>query len=358
LLAVNQSRLLAWKLNLAEGRVDGDPVTLNAVLVGRNLGNQVRLFSVSQTGVLAVRRATGDDVDFTGLEWFDRAGVPGASLKLDRHCRNPELSPTGDRVALECLDGTSQQRDIWLYDLARNVASRFTVNAADDADPLWSPDGRTIVFASDRLGTVDVFQKAVGGASEEQLVLETIDNTPTMSWSPDGHTIALLTATGGLSVFDFVKHTPAKPMLASQFLEIEFQFSPDGHWFSYSSDESGRAEVYMQRWPPSGDKWQVSIDGGTDARWRADGKELFYLSPTKALMAAPIDLAPTPRIGAPAKLFDTRIAGPLGSGQRFPYAVSRDGKRFLLYVSLQNRPAPAIEVTVNWPALVAAKKTR
>ena len=357
LLAVNQSRLLAWKLNLTDGRVEGDPVTLNAVLVRRNLGNQVRLFSVSQTGVLAVRPGTVDDVDFTGLEWFDRAGVPGASLKLDRHCRNPELSPTGDRVALECFDPTSQQRDIWLYDLARNVASRFTVNAADDADPLWSPDGRTIVFASNRLETVDVFQKAAGGVSEEQLVLETPGNTPTMSWSPDGHTIALLTEAGGLSVFDFLKRAPAVTVLASQFLEIEFQFSPDGHWFSYSSDESGRAEIYVQRWPVSGDKWQVSIDGGTDARWRPDGKELFYLSPTKALMAVPIDLTPTPRIGAPAKLFDTHIAGPLGSGQRFPYAVSRDGKRFLLYVSSRNAPLPAIEVTVNWPAMMASKKT-
>ena len=173
-----------------------------------------------------------------------------------------------------------------------------------------------------------------------------------MSWSPDGQAIALLTESGGLSVFDFVKRTPARPVLASQFLEIEFQFSPDGHWFSYSSDESGRAEIYVQRWPPSGDKWQVSIDGGTDARWRPDGKELFYLSPTKALMAVPIDATPTPRIGAPAKLFDTRIAGPLGSGQRFPYAISRDGKRFLLYVSDQNAPLPAIEVTVNWPALL------
>jgi Tol biopolymer transport system component len=325
-------------------------------LVGRNLGNQIRFFSASQTGVLAVRAGRVDDVDFTGLEWLDRAGVPGARLKLDRHCRNPELSPTDDRVALECFDPANQQRDIWLYDLARNVASRFTFDAADDADPLWSPDGRAVVFASDRLGTVDVFQKAVGGVSEEQLVLKSAGNTPTMSWSPDGHTIALLTGAGGLAVFDFVKRTPEKPVQASQFLEIEFQFSPDGHWFSYSSDESGRAEIYVQRWPVSGDKWQVSVDGGTDARWRRDGKELFYLSPTKALMAAPIDLASTPRIGAPAKLFDTRIAGPLGSGHRFPYAISRDGKRFLLYVSSQNAPVPAIEVTVNWPALIGKAK--
>ncbi len=355
LLAVNQSRLRAWKLNLAEGRIEGDPVTINPIMVGRNLGNQTRFFSVSQTGVLAVRSDRVDDVDFTGVQWFDRAGVPGASLKLDRNCRNPELSPGGDRVALECFDPANQQRDIWLYDLARNVASRLTVDAADDADPLWSPDGRTIVFVSDRLGTVDVFQKAVGGVSEEQLVLKTVGNTPTMSWSPDGHTIALLTGGGGLSVFDFVKRTPEVPVSTSEFLEIEFQFSPDGHWFSYSSDESGRAEIYVQRWPVSGDKWRVSIDGGTDARWRPDGKELFYLSPTKALMAVPIDLAATPRIGAPTKLFDTRIAGPLGSGQRFPYAISRDGKRFLLYVTSQNAPLPAIEVTVNWPALIAKK---
>jgi Tol biopolymer transport system component len=355
LLAVKDgTRLVAWKMNLAQGRVEGDPVTVRESGSFARTGIGPRMFSVSQTGVLVVRPDDASDIVSTRLIWVDRAGAEGTSLKLDRHCRNPELSPTGDRVALECFQSSGGDRDIWLYDLARNAASRFTVDGADDADPLWSPDGRTIVFASNRLGTVDVFKKAAGGGAADELVLQTIGNTPTNAWSPDGQWIALLDLGGDLMVFDVAKRSAPRPVLASAFQEIELQFSPDGRWISYSSDESGRPEIYVQPWPANGERWQVSIDGGTDARWRPEGGELYYLSPTRSLMAVPVAVTPSFRAGTPVRLFEARIAGPLGNGHRFPYAVARDGKRFLLYVSDQDAAPPALDVIVNWPATLAA----
>ncbi|MBY0493123.1 MAG: protein kinase [Cyanobacteria bacterium] len=355
LLAVKDGRrVVAWKLNLAQARVEGAAMTVvESASLGRS-GTGPRLFSVSQTGVLVLRPQAANDLVRTRVVWMDRAGAEGASLKLDRHCRNPELSPTDDRVALECFQSGGSERDIWLYDLARDVASRFTVDGADDADPLWSPDGRTIVFASNRLGTVDIYKKAAAGAAEDALVLETPDNTPPNAWSPDGRTIAL-TFGGDLTVFDIDKPTAPRAVLESPFQEIEFQFSPDGHWFSYSSDESGRPEIYVQPWPATGERWQVSIDGGTDARWRPDGGELYYLSPRRTMMAVSVALTPSFRAGTPVRLFETRIAGPLGTGHRFPYAVARDGKRFLLYVSDADAAPPALDVVVNWPALLRAE---
>jgi len=356
LMAVTDAtRLVAWKFNLAHGDVEGAAVTVRESAAFARSGIGPRLFSVSQTGVLALRPADAGDIVSTRLVWVDRAGAEGASLKLDRHCRNPELSPTGDRVALECFQsGNASDRDIWIYDLARNAATRFTIDGADDADPLWSPDGRTIVFASNRFGDVDVFKKAAGGGTEDELVLQTPGNTPTNAWSPDGQSIALLDFGGDLLVFDFAKRGAPRLVAATAFQEIELQFSPDGRWFSYSSDESGRPEIYVQPWPANGERWQVSIDGGTDARWRPDGGELYYLSPTRSFMAVPVAVTPSFRAGSPVRLFDTRIAGPLGNGHRFPYAVARDGKRFLLYVSDQNAITPSLEVIVNWPTTLAA----
>jgi dipeptidyl aminopeptidase/acylaminoacyl peptidase len=136
---------------------------------------------------------------------------------------------------------------------------------------------------------------------------------------------------------------------------FELQFSPDSRFFSYSSDESGRSEIYVQPWPPDGDKWQISTNGATDARWRPDGKELFYISPDRSLMTVAIDATKAFRATVPRRLFQTKIAGPLGLGHRFPYAVSRDGNRFLMYVSDIEAAPLSIDVIVNWPALLRDK---
>ena len=255
---------------------------------------------------------------------------------------------------MECYEESNNNRDIWLYDLARDTASRFTLDQSDDADPVWSPDGKTIALSSNRLGAVDVFRKSTGGATGDELMIKTPGSTPVMAWSPDGWTIAVLQTSAGADLlgYEVGSNATPRPIVAGPFTELELQFSPDGRFISYSSDESGRAEIYVQRWPQTGEKWQVSTDGATDARWRGDGKELFYVSPTRDLMAVSIDTRNGFRAGTPVRLFQTRVAGPLGSGHRFPYAVSADGQRFVIYVNDKNAPPPSITVIVNWPALL------
>jgi Tol biopolymer transport system component len=348
LLAIRNRQLLAWKFDAERGSLGRDPVVvIGDVGLRAHLGG--RSFSVSQTGVLAIRN---DVPTPTRVVWFDRAGVEGAPLKLDRHCRNPEIAPDGTRAALECYD-EGNARDVWIYDFARDAASRFTVDPADDANALWSPDGRSIIFDSNRRGSI--FRKSSSGTSQEEVVLETPENTHAMAWSPDGRYIAVTAPGVGLATLDLAKGRTLVPAVGGSFQQLELQFSPDGRFFSYSSDESGRAEIYVQPWPPNGDRWQISNDGATDARWRPDAKEVFFLAPDRRLMAVPIDTSGGFHAGTPTRLFQTRIAGPLGSGQRFPYAVSRDGKRFLMYVSDIRAAPPSIDVIVNWPSLMLNK---
>jgi hypothetical protein len=358
ILALRAGQLVAIPFDAEEGKATGDPILIRGDVRLRP-GEGGRLFSASQTGVLAMRNS--EQSVSSRMAWFDRGGAEGPSLRLDRHCRSPEISPDESRVALECFEEATNTRDIWLYDVARDVASRLTTDPADDSDPLWSRDGRTIVFASSRRGGVDVFRASAGGASSDELMMDTPNSTPTMAWSPDGqHIVVLDTSTMDLLTLDAADAKTLRPVVRGSFVEIELQFSPDGRFFSYSSDESGRPEIYVQPWPPNGDKSQVSVAGGVDARWRPDGKELFYLSPQRELMAVPIDTSKGFEAGRPMRLFETRITGPLGLGHRFPYAVSRDGKRFLMYVSAAqagSRPA-AVDVIVNWPALLDAQTRR
>jgi Tol biopolymer transport system component len=261
------------------------------------------------------------------------------------------LAPDFNLLAMECFE-LSAERDIWLYDLNRRSAVRFTTDPSDDADPVWSPDGRVLVFASSRRGPVDVFAKSVGGATPEELLFETSGPTPTMAWSRDGRYLATgRDGVGDIQLFDMTDRGPPQPMVATPFRDLEPQFAPGGRFFSYTSDESGRYEVYVQPWPQTGERWQASTEGATDARWSLDGRELYFLSSDRTLMSVNIDPGPPFRAGRPTPLFQTRIAGPLGSGHRFPYAVGKDGQ-FLMYVWAAEARPEALTVIVNWQAML------
>lgn len=239
-----------------------------------------------------------------------------------------------------------------MYDLSRDVGSRFTYDLGDDSDPLWSPDGTTIAFSSTRRGLADVFAKTSGGVGSDELLFDAPPEfVSTMSWSPDARYILLLDA-GNISALDTRSPRSVVAVANTPFNEIEPQFSPDGRFISYSSNESGRYQIYVEPWPKTGERWQVSTTGGNDARWRRDGRELFYLTEDRVLMSASITLAGGFHAGQPAPLFRTRISGPIGNGHRFPYAVSPDGGRFLMYVEVPGAPPASASVVLNWPALL------
>jgi Tol biopolymer transport system component len=250
--------------------------------------------------------------------------------------------------------------DLWLLDGVRT--SRFTFDATNDRVPVWSPDGTRIVFQSNRTGAGDLYQKLTSGAGvEERLVPSEQNMTPT-DWSVDGRFLLYHffdAQTGGdLWVLPVGGDHKPSVFLKTPFKEVRGVFSPDGRWVAYHSNESGRDEIYIRPFVPpgaagtaattTGALWQVSTAGGTMAAWRPDGKELYYLSPEGAMMAAPITaIGSAIEPGVPVVLFPTRIVGGgIDTGQGRQYDIAPDG-RFLINTELDSTAAP-ITLIQNW----------
>ena len=251
-------------------------------------------------------------------------------------------------------------QDLWLLDGART--SRFTFDAAIDQFPVWSPDGTRIVFRSNRTGQFDLYQKLTSGAGAEERVVASDQSKVATSVSADGRFLLYFSIdpqTGtDLWVAPMVGDRTPSVLLKTPFREAYGAFSPDGRWVAYHSNESGRPEVYVRSFVPpgaagaavtaAGGQWQVSTAGGIYPTWRADGKELYYLNPAGAMMAAPITVTgSTLEPGAPVVLFPTHIVGGGADVQLgWQYDVTRDG-RFLINTELPGDAAP-ITLLQNW----------
>jgi eukaryotic-like serine/threonine-protein kinase len=364
LLRVSQGVLVAQRFDVARATVSGDPFPV-AQAVGQDDRQGHSAFSVSAVGILAHR--SGGAGGRRQLVWFDRAGkVLGTVGQPDESGpSSPALAPDDRRVA----NGRSVQgnTDIWLTEIGRDVATRFTFNPTLDVSPIWSPDGSRVVFRSLRNGTSDLFVKPANGAADEQPLLVTPQNKAPLDWSRDGRFLLyanldpktqsdlwVLPLAPSIGAADARKPFPVVQTNAD---ETQGQFSPDGRWLAYTSNEAGREEVYVRPFPDSGGKWEVSPAGGSQPRWRSDGNELFYVAADARLMAVPIRATPDGRAvdaGTPLALFPTRLA--FGAGitlagwqSRALYAVARDG-RFLMNVNADTAAAYVAPLTVvlNW----------
>jgi Tol biopolymer transport system component len=235
------------------------------------------------------------------------------------------------------------------------VFSRFTSHRAPDALPVWSPDGRQIVFSSLRAATADLYIKAADGSGEEQSLWVSPGNERASDWSRDGRLLLFKVADPGLGTSDVWALPLDDPQKAFRVVggpadERDAQFSPDAKWIAYQSDESGRPEIYLQRFPGPGDKQRVSTDGGTQVRWRPDGQELFYVDPDNTLMAVSVRLPSAggaPSIGRPSRLFATRLVQAGLAIARQQYVVSPDGQRFLAN-TLEEPAIGHITLLLNW----------
>lgn len=265
-------------------------------------------------------------------------------------------------MAVELVDPQVQAPDIWLIDTTRGITSRFTVDPALDVRPVWSPDGNRIVFGSPREGhPPNMYEKASSGATrEEPLFRSNLIDHPT-DWSRDGRFIVYARldpkTQWDLWVVPVVpeqKGGERKPLpyLRTEFNEHNGQLSPDGRWMAYSSDESGRSEVYVRGFPELGARWQISTDGGVQPRWRGDGKELFYLSADGTLMAVAVPLETTFKASAPRALFKTRIAEFEYESEiaRTNYVPAGDGQRFLINTIIEEAAPSPVTVVLNWAA--------
>jgi len=357
LLLVVQGVLSAYPFDVARGTVTGEPIRLGQS-VGMDDGTFRSGFSASTT-TLAYRPGANSRRQ---LLWLDRTGtVQGAAGPPDENApSNPELAPDGQRVALmRTFDGNP---DVWFID-RRGVTSRFTFNPAIDSSPVWSPDGGRVVFRSTRNGVSDLFQKPANGGSDERSLLISSESKTPLSWSQNGryflYGVQNPETAADLWALPMTGDPTPFPVLRSSFDEIEGQISPDGRWLAYVSNESGRYETYIRTFPEAGGQWPVSTSGGTQPRWRPDGKELFYVAPDAKLMAVPIRVAADAHgldVGVPVALFQTHLAvggniPSAGFQAHAQYAVASDG-RFLMNVQAEDAVTTPIAIVQNWPAVL------
>ena len=347
LLFVRENTVVAQPFDAKALKTTGEPVPL-AEHVG-TVSTGLAKFSTSRNGVLAYR--TGESA--SRLLWVDRNGRELSTVGDAGDYSDTMLSPSGDRLAFVIADPRVGRADIWLRDLARGVSSRFTFDPADDVSPLWSPDGTTIVFSSNRNGSqFDLYMKTTAGGGQEQLLLGSPELKFAHSWSRDGRYIAFQSrgTKTGWDIWILPISGDRKPtlFLQSPFNEQRPAFSPDGRWLAYQSNESGRAEIYVQAFPGPGGKWQVSTAGGTEPTWRADSKELFYGAPDQNLMAVDIEPGETFAAGVPHALFQARVQ-PIAN-VRNHYLPAADGQRFLLLAPLGRESIVPTTVVVNWSA--------
>jgi len=342
---VQKGILMAVEFDPQTMEVRGSPLQVRENVM--ESGQGAAQYGVSHLGSF-VYVPGGDLPDQRQLVLVDRTGKEqslDAPMNAYAHVR---LSPDSSRAAVE-VDGGA--RTTWIYDVARKTRTRFFYE--EGTWPLWTPDSRQIVFYSRRAGTRGLFWKPAGGSgAEEQLVVTQADFAVPVSFSPDGRFLAFVESrpsTGyDIGVLPLEGARTPQPFLQTRFNESTPMVSPDGRWLAYTSNESGRNEIYVQPFPTPGEKAQISRNGGADPVWAANGRELFFRGGDR-MQAVPVQTNAGFVAGNPVELFDERAYGKLlrGPVPMGSYDVTADGLHFLMIKALA--PAPTqINVVVNW----------
>jgi serine/threonine protein kinase len=303
-------------------------------------------FSASGSGLLVAQKA--GEAAASQLVWFDRRGHEVGVATKPGVYGNVAVSPSGRFVASDTTDQSSLNTDIYTYDVDSGEAKRLTFDPAIDSMPNWSPDDKQVVFCDNREPRFDLYVKNSDGAQEEkQIPQDGPDRFPT-DWSRDGKHI-LYERGPDFWYVTLPEMKPAEFLKASASLRTA-RFSPDGKWVAYASNESGKWEIYVTSFPEAHGKWQISTGGGTQPRWRGDGKELFYLSSDDKLMSVPLKAGANFDPGTPTVLFQAypRETVAATSEQSF-YDVTRDGQKFLINTQLKSAKTP-MSIVLNWAA--------
>jgi Tol biopolymer transport system component len=286
----------------------------------------------------------------------DRKGTPLGSAGLDGDYIDFRLSPDEQRLAASLVDPKTNIVEIWLTDLARSSTTRVSSGGLVTASALWSPDGTRLMFRSNRNGIIEFFEKSAAGGGDDRLVLPgsqmpSLNLIPT-DWSPDGRNVIFAAPVPGsendLWLWPGTPGGKLANLIASPGNQMHGNFSPASSLVAYTSSETGKFEVYVETIPRSDRRWTVSTHGGYEPRWRADGREIYYLSDDRRLMAVTVGAGPT--FGIPTPLFQTRVP-PGVMALRTHYVPSRDGQRFLVNTA-SDAPGSPITVVLNWTAML------
>jgi serine/threonine protein kinase/Tol biopolymer transport system component len=349
--------LSAVRFDLARRAVVGDPVqVVDGVAVQANGKANA---SLTDAGTLVYVPGGQRDSAGRSLVWVDRQGHETPIPAPSRAYVGPRLSPDGTRIAVEIRD---QENDIWMWDLARQTLRRLTFDPAIDRDPVWTPDGRRIIFASSRTGAFDLYARSADGTGPDVRLTAGTNSQYATSITPDG-AIVIGNEVRPRTAFDIVRFpldfkgepggrlSAPETVIETPFEERNGEVSPDGRFLAYQSNESGRFEIYVRPYPEIGTaRWQVSSGGGNRPAWARGGRELFYLDDAGRLTVAPVETTGvTFEMGAPATLISTPYATPFAWRM---YDVTADGQRFLMikdpFSRSETTPAPTIVVIQNW----------
>jgi WD40 repeat protein len=341
LFYVQQGNLMAQRFDDSSLTASGAPVAL---------AEQVDSFTVGPSGLLAFQ---GGAAATTELVWYARDGKETGQVGGPGLYSSVSLSPDGSKAAASVVDPQTRKRDIWVFDVARGTPARVTVGGTGANYPIWDRDGSRVVYW-DGEGGGGIYAKPVSGLGASQLVKKEAAPVGMNAMSYDGKLLAYMTNPGSNLARLWVRElAPEKsdgkdrPLLGSNFLEATAQFSPDGGWLAYTSFETGTREVYVVSFPSLSTKVQISTSGGSQPRWRGDGKELFYLGLDENMTAVGLDMSGgslTP--GTPKVLFQTRALNT--NSADYGYDVTADGRRFLIRSLPPKQDLEPITVYANW----------
>ena len=344
--------LRAVPFDLASLKTRGTPVPVIPEVVTTPFGavdavvaGDGTLAYVSGSGVIGAQRT---------LVWVDRQGRETPIPAPPRAYLYPRLSPDGTRVAVYATD---QEIDIWVWDLGRTTLTRVTFDPGIDAYPVWTPDGRRLIFSSERTGARNLYWQAADGTGAVERLTESPNQQNAVAVSPDGRRLIFTevvpkTADDVMQVELDGTHR-VTPLVQSPFAERNGIVSPDGRWLAYEANDSGRFEIYVRPYPDvNSGHWQVSTAGGTRPLWARSGQELFYASPTGALMRVGVEHASSWAATAPTMLIKEGYFTIPGAFPGRTYDVSPDGQRFLMFKngggSDQTAAPPQLIVVQHW----------
>jgi serine/threonine protein kinase/Tol biopolymer transport system component len=354
LLFMRDRTLMAQPFDPRKMEFSGEPVPV-AEHIAINGATVRAMFAPSETGELVYQ--TGEASSGWNLVWWGRDGKQVGSIAQPDRYIGPALSPDGTRLAVTIFAGNQGTADIWIFDLTRGTSTRLTFSSASSANqttPVWTPDGKTVFYASSLKDSPHIYAKIGDGSSPERVILEDAGTSEyPRSISPDGRYLVyekkvMKTETGyHLWALPLAGDGKPFPILQDAFDEGAPAVSPDGKWMAYQSNESGRREIYITAFPGGGAKWQVSSNGGTAAKWRGDGKELFFVDPADNIVAVDVNASGSAvKLGAPHTLFQA-----VGIQRDFgPYDVTKDGKKFLINSGNLKEGTEPVTLVQNWPA--------
>ena len=282
------------------------------------------------------------------LVWVDRDGRELETIGQPRDYAAVRLAPDGFALAMTIRDPVLGTNDIWVHDFKRNIDSRLTSDRGAENTPVWSPDGQTIVYAADRRGPPHLHARKVNGADERELTAPSTAVQTASDVTPDGRFVVYSDGspdTGSDVLMAPLDGTQAPvPLVRTKARDVGGRPSPDGKWLAYASDESGRLEIYVRRFGEEQGRWQISRAGGNNARWRADGRELFYVEGGTRIMSVEVSAGSTFEPGAPRTVFSR--------APFIDYDASADGRRFVFTMIDPEAEGGTLSAILNWPAML------